>query len=247
MMTRLTGVPLTLISGWGSPAAMIESWVAPLSSDVIRYSLDDDLLAEQASIDAVVDRITGGPHGRRLLVGWSLGGQIAMAAALLRPERVTGVITFGASPSFAARPDWPWGLSASDFSGFQRGLDRDWRRQWTHFLFLQVRGASNEAAARRALQPWLDAGPPASESVLRHSLAWLAAWDQRSDWQRLRVPSRHLFGDRDSLVQVAVADRLRAMGLDARVMNALTHWPLSGGAGRISEQIEEFARDCGLG
>lgn len=53
---------------------------------------------------AVIDRLTTGPV---ILVGSSMGGWIALKAAMARPSRVAGLIGIAAAPDFTETMIWP--------------------------------------------------------------------------------------------------------------------------------------------
>jgi pimeloyl-ACP methyl ester carboxylesterase len=61
---------------------------------------------------AAVDRLTNGPL---ILVGSSMGGWIALHLALLRPERVDGVVGIAAAPDFT-----DWGFTAEQKAALER-------------------------------------------------------------------------------------------------------------------------------
>ncbi|WP_165495715.1 alpha/beta fold hydrolase [Marinobacter halodurans] len=230
---------LTLISGWGAPVGMIESWVDGLAAEVAALSLDDALLADSPTFDAAVDTLLARTCGRQWLVGWSLGGLLAMAMAQRAPERVAGVITVCTHPCFVSRDDGDTGMAPGTFAGFREGLERHADRQWQRFMRLQVHGTPD---GRRQLAPWLESGAPASEAVLSRTLEWLAQVDQRRTWADVngKVPVRHLFGRRDPLVDPACADSLRAQGGDARQLDDLFHWPFGDTATQVRWEIEAF-------
>src|SRR6476469_151312 len=66
---------------------------------------------------AAIDRLTQGPL---LLIGSSMGGWIALHLALLRPERVQGLVGISAAPVFT---NWGFAVSeAAERQGLARGF-----------------------------------------------------------------------------------------------------------------------------
>src|SRR3954468_23363583 len=65
--------------------------------------LDGTIGAWAADALASIDALTSGPL---ILVGSSMGGWIALLAALARPERMAGLIGIAAAPDFTQRLMW---------------------------------------------------------------------------------------------------------------------------------------------
>lgn len=223
--------------------SMIASWVEGLSNDIRYVSLDDELLAQSRTVDEAALRILERTEEPRLFVGWSLGGQVAVAAASQAPEKVRGVVTVCTAPCFVERPDWSVGMAAAEFGAFQAGLERSYLKQWRRFMLLQVRGSTHELTDRRSLQRWLEAGPGTNELNLGRSLEWLGQLDQRDQWRRLKVPAVHLFAGRDCLVHPGTASVLRAEGLDCRTLPNAPHWPQGEAGRRVTHILTDVANE----
>lgn len=136
------------------------------------------------------------------LIGWSLGGMVALALAARHPDRVAKLVLVGGSPAFASRPDWPHGLASEVLAGFAESLRQDYRATLLRFLSLQARGGD---AARdvigRLRQSLFQRGEP-SPSVLAAGLDLLRDVDLRSAAARVRCPSLVVHGGYDSLCPV---------------------------------------------
>ena len=65
-----------------------------------------------ASIVAAIDAATAAIGELAVVVGWSLGGQVAMQWALARPDRVARLVLVSTTPSFVTRDGWRSALAA---------------------------------------------------------------------------------------------------------------------------------------
>src|SRR5574340_1085064 len=64
------------------------------------------------------------PEGAMVL-GWSLGGQVAMRAALDHPRRIARLVLLASTPRFVVAEDWRHGMSAADLQDFGAALIAD--------------------------------------------------------------------------------------------------------------------------
>lgn len=240
MATPMSELSLVLIGGWGVPVTtmlpLAEHWPGP----VISHSLDDRHLLPGTQPDDLVRAWVNELSGPALWAGWSLGGQLAMRAAVLAPESVAGVFTVCSSPAFLARPGWSAGMDPAEFQAFRTGIARQTNRFWKRFLLLQVYGDCQESAGRQAWKPWLEGGPPFSCETLLVGLDWLAELDQRREWRELRVPRQHAFGENDGLVSRKVCQALVAPTDSAYLVPGMAHLPFGDYAEALARQLAVF-------
>ena len=146
------------------------------------------------------------------LIGWSLGGQLALQAAALVPNRIACLVLFGTTPRFVRSPDWPWGVPATVLSQMHQQLAQDYRRTVTDFLELQVRGSRDAATAGAALRSALLAQGEAQPQALEAGLALLGSTDLRSGLKNIHVPTLVIAGRNDRVTlpaaSAALADAL---------------------------------------
>ena len=127
-----SGADLVLIHGWAMHAGIF----APLTERLARqfrvhlvdlpghgYSRDDVTdLAPEHSAAALASRLP-----RAIWVGWSLGGLVALHAALLPQPPLRGLVMIASSPRFVAGADWSLGVKPEIFEQFDIGLRSNYR------------------------------------------------------------------------------------------------------------------------
>lgn len=225
------GPDLVLVHGWGMNAGV---W-APLRERLaarwrvtaielpghgeseyngVAGGLDDWL---QAARDDWVDALLAAAPERAVWLGWSLGGQLSLAAAQRAPERFAGLVLAAANPRFVRSDDWPAAMPAETFHAFAEQLAGDAARTLDRFLALQVRGAEGASDTLRALKAATRARPEPQRAALTVGLELLLDTDLRTAAAELAVPSLWLFGGRDALVPTATADAVRALNPQARI------------------------------
>lgn len=246
-LTSLTSYPaIVVVGGWGVPAAMLAPLVSDWPAEVHLVSLDSGLVSGAAGIDDVAGRLLERTPANALWLGWSLGGQVAMSAAQQAPAHIRGVITLCSFPRFVASDEWPYGMAPATFRQFREGLQANPQRAWKRFLSLQVLGLSDEKDARRELEPWLADGPPLAVSELETSLDWLGATDQRALWHRPAVPTRHIWGSLDYLVDAHVADQIAGWGGEVCQVAGMGHWPRGAAVACCQDEIRRFVSSLGV-
>lgn len=249
--TRGHGPALALIHGWAMHGGLFAPLVERLAD---RYTLhlvdlpghghareDATTLQPEALAAALVARVPGA-----VWLGWSLGGQFALRAALDHPASVRGLVMVAASPRFV-RDDaggWPHGVGASLFGDFGEALQRDFRGTLEGFLALEALGsASAQDELRKLRAQAFERGEPAPRA-LQDGLALLDRLDLRAELPDLQVPSLWLSGRRDRLVPAGAMPAAAALAPDARsvVIANAGHAPFLGAADEVAAEIDAFMR-----
>lgn len=206
---------LALVHGWGMNARVFDALAARLAAAFEVRALDlpghggRAALAEHTLQRWADDLAQQLPDGATLL-GWSLGGQVAMRAALDHPRKITRLILLASTPKFVAAEDWDRGMAAADLQEFGAALLAEPETTLLRFLSLQTRGAPGQKALLQQLRQTLLAAPAARAEALSGGLAILRDTDLRAELPRLAQPTLVLHGGLDTLTPPAAGAWLAA-------------------------------------
>jgi len=151
------------------------------------------------------------------VLGWSLGGLVAMRWALAAPARVGRLALVCTSPRFVAGDDWPHAMTRETLARFGDDLHVAWKPTVLRFLALQVQGSEHGRAVLATLRHRLfDRGEP-SPRALAGALAAIATTDLRADVPAIAQPTLVVTGNRDTLALPAAGEWLAAAIPHARL------------------------------
>ena len=221
--TTGSGRPLVLLHGWGMNAAVWQPLLPLLHQqwEVTTIELpghgSSDSLPLESSIDDWADACLQAAPPQAVWMGWSLGAQIALQAALRQSQRMIALVMLAGTPCFVRRSDWPCGMDETDLQQFGNALTASPVQTLMRFLGLQVRGAQQPGKVLRQLKAGVSMRPAASTHALLTGLQLLLHTDQRSQLHQLEMPSVWLYGDRDRLIPAATANCVRQLLAEAEI------------------------------
>lgn len=245
--TRGQGPTLGLIHGWAMHSGLFGPLVDRLARSYTLQLVDlpghghsrgSDAPLDPSQLAAeLVDRV---PDAAWL--GWSLGGLVALRAALDHRDRVRALVLMASSPRFVQGADWPHGVGPTLFGDFGSALKRDFRGTLDGFLALEALGSNSaqEELGKLRVQAF-ERGEP-SQLALQQGLQLLDQQDLRSELPALRVPSLWIAGSRDRLVPPGAMAAAAAMAPGARsiqIENA-GHAPFLGAPDEVAVAIDGF-------
>ncbi|MGE5320597.1 MAG: pimeloyl-ACP methyl ester esterase BioH [Hyphomicrobiaceae bacterium] len=206
---------IVLVHGWGMNARVFDTLAALLADAFEVRALDlpghggRAALADN-SLQSWADDLAQQLPGNATLLGWSLGGQVAMRAALDHPRKIARLVLLASTPRFVLAEDWEHGLGVTDLQDFGAALLADPQATLLRFLSLQTRGMPGQKILLQQLRQTLLAAPAADREALVAGLAMLRDTDLRDQLARLTQPALVLHGALDTLTPAAAGAWLAA-------------------------------------
>ena len=230
--TTGSGPSLVLLHGWAMHGGLLATLV-PVLEDRYRISVVDlpghghSPPVAPYTLDAIVATLARhfADEGEPLTVlGWSLGGTIALRWALLHPDRVSRLLLVCTTPRFVASDDWPCAVDPAAYARFGDEFRVAYRLTLQRFLSLQVQGGDEGRATLAALRGEFFARGAPRPAVLDAALDVLAAADLRAEVPTIAARTLVVTGSRDALVPTEAGTWL------ARAMPAARHVDIDGAA-----------------
>ena len=241
---------LALLHGWGMNPRVFDALGAQLKDDCTLLPLalpghggtrilSDNSLATWAS------HIAEQLPSQAILLGWSLGGQLAMRIALDSPERVSRLILMSTTLKFVLASDWQAGIPVQDIQAFATDMQADTRATLLRFLSLQTRGATGQKAILQNLRAALFSQALPHPHALQAGLEMLLHTDLRSEVCQLSLPTLVIHGTLDKLTPSAAGDWLANHLASARyqLIDGAAHAPFLSHTAQVAEAILEALHD----
>ena len=224
------GQPLVMLHGWAMHSRVWADLGRLLSAhfQVILVDLPGHGLSaavEPFELESVVEALLPVlPERQAIVLGWSLGGTVAMAMAQRLPQRFKHLILLAGNPQFIQTDDWP-GVKAETLDAFAELLKSGVQQTLIRFLALQVNGLAHGKALLHMLKQAVQACPPPSDWVLQAGLDILKTSNLREFISNDVLPISVILGDRDSLIPVACQQAIHRLNprIDVQILESAGH------------------------
>lgn len=211
-MSATQQTTLVLIHGWGCDSNTWQPLLEKLqhSFNLIFIDLPGFGAAPAIgnySLENILSIISAQIPDGSWVMGWSLGGMLAVQLAYYFPAKISGVISLAANAKFVATEDYPEAMPIDTNQGFNQSFSENPAATLKLFSGLLSQGAIDERGFLKKIRSLISAekvNPDWSSA-----LELLSTLDNRKLLAEIRQPCLHLLADGDSLVPVAAATRLR--------------------------------------
>ena len=223
------GPPLLLLHGWAMHGGLFAPIVPALAKRhrVHAVDLPGHGFSEPAhpwTLETIVDALErrfGDNDAPLAVLGWSLGGAVALAWAGAHPRRIARLVLVATSPRFVADAHWPHAMTGATLARFADELRVAYRSTLVRFLSLQLQGSDDGRATLASLRHQLFARGEPDATVLDEALTALRGIDLRNRVAAIAQPALVVTGDRDTLAPPA-AGRWLAEALPAGRLHAMS-------------------------
>lgn len=244
---RGSGRDLVLLHGWGLHGGLFRALADRLAPHFRLHLVDlpghgrSTLPEGDYTLEAVAAYIAAHVPADAAWLGWSLGGRVALMAAL-KGTAISRLILIGTNPAFIQREGWPHGMPAAELQQFADALRNDYKTTLQRFLAVQSRGSERAREELRALRDELFAHGEPHPAALAGGLEILRSADLRTHLSNITQPTLVIHGERDTLAPVAAAE-FTAQQLPhgkLRVIPGAGHAPFISHPDQVVTALREF-------
>jgi malonyl-CoA O-methyltransferase len=242
---------IVLLHGWGSASHAWQPLIPALQNIANVIALDlpgfgKSHAIPEFTVDAVVQLIAEQLPEKCVLIGWSLGGMLAVQIAARYPHKIFRLITLATNVKFVASRDYEFAMPLAVNRQFNKSFASDPQAALKLFSGLLAQGDTNERALLKQVRAL--AKPDEINANWLQALELLARLDNREAFAQLTQPGLHLLAEQDALVPVAAAKELVQLNAQQSVhifsgaAHAL-HWSQPEA---VAQVIQDFIRPAVL-
>ncbi|WP_455210269.1 pimeloyl-ACP methyl ester esterase BioH [Kaarinaea lacus] len=240
---------IVLIHGWGMSGNVWEPVTDILCHnyritilDLPGYGRSAQFVLPQYTLESLADELVSLVPPGATVLGWSLGGMIAMQMALRYPNAFDRLILVATSPQFQLSADWPHAVDTRILENFASELATSYKDTIQQFLAIQALGSEHAREEIRLLRDKVFRDGEPDPNALRQSLRILQTANLRDKMQDIAMDTLIICGERDRLVPIAAAKRL-AQSIEhcqLRIIKGASHAPFISHQEAFIQALEAF-------
>lgn len=240
---------LSIIHGWGFDSQVMAGLAAELSPcwntrliDMPGYG-HKYVTSFSQGIDNIASNLKSAIPPHSILVGWSLGGMVAIKIAHSMQDKIKAIILLASTPCFVRKHDWPHGIEPALINDMAKRISTDDDGVLQEFAGLTARGDISPKETIRELK-LLRKNNKAGPCALLHGLDILINTDLRKELSELKCRVIMLLGDRDQLVTSSTGNAAREIhpSLQLNYIKVTGHAPFISKRKETAEAINNSLR-----
>lgn len=234
-----------MLHGWGFDAAVMQPLARALGKDFLVKQTNipgiTGISAPAPDLYTIATALSGEINRRTTIVGWSLGGNVAIEMASRLPADLTALILVCCNPSFVLRPHWPCGLDPGSIIGLRSMLADNPVSAMQEFAGWCAMGERSVKQTRRTLLELMQTACTGPDS-LDAGLKIIQGLDQRMQLAGLDCPVLMLFAENDHLVPMGAVEGCGQLSgnITVRVIRECGHGLPVSLPGNTASEIREF-------
>ena len=196
------GPDLVLLHGWGFNSELFNNLIDRYKNqyritmiDLPGHGRSDDV---SGGLDEWCDEIIKNLPDNPILLGWSLGGLLAINIAT--KIKISKLILVASTPKFVQSEDWPYGIDENNFRQFSDALQLNLSKGLKRFVSLQTQDKAQLKALNQGLEILLTA-------------------DLVDEFNQLKMSIEVILGNHDTLVPYRISNWYDKAKIKTQVLN----------------------------
>ncbi len=206
-----------------------------------------DDVAQEQWLSRLEKQLLAIPCRNIILIGWSLGGQLAMALGqrLRSKNIIRGLVLVSSTPSFRQHADWSFGCADEVWRGFSDATAQQDSKLMQRFFQMMLHGDILSRSERNLIiKEAVNSHSPASFTGLTIGLGLLSELDLRENIQSLKVPTLILHGQQDIIVPLQAGQYLAGSipGSELIIFDDCGHAPFLTHHAKFNQLLEQWCK-----
>lgn len=237
MNTIKNNRPLVFLPGWGFTANVWEKTAKRLN---FPYHLFDLPLLDEMNLDNIVDFFLKKIPDNAILICWSLSGLVGIRLAIKFPYKLNKLILVTTTPRFMADENWN-GIQKKISLSFFLNLKNNFEKLKETFLaqaLFPMKSKNIYHELKESSEFFQN-----SKKLYKY-LKLLFKTDLREEYANLKVPTLHILGEKDMIVNVSES-ALKLLNNDVQliILPKTGHFPFIQNEDLLIKTIDTFVND----